>query len=330
MWQPCFRPFEEIWAREVWQLIRSRAVNMRFAMPYEVCSDRGLWLFKSTDSLNLELDLDATFRKLLNNSLPLNRKGRRALKAQLWQDHRLSERGFELSRPHWSAVVHEIAREFPVNDPHQVVDVFVRRLSGHITDVAMERELAQMLLRPTQMVRFAFEMDELRTQCPQVVVAFGETVVRAVADLRARLAEVSDSVRSNFWKYVPATVVRRPALEAALRGRRHIRGLRISDEQVSEIVHDAALGALPAVDLISRATQVYAAQHANANKPRKARYSDGPDLLHLTYLPYCDVFRADGYTADVLRQCHPLASAKVARSLEDLPALIERHIALAA
>jgi hypothetical protein len=282
-------------------------------MPYEVYSDQGIWLFKSTDKLNL--DLDAIIRNAMKGSVAGNRKERRALESQ-------SRRGLRL---YSSETAREIARKFPVNDPQELVDIFIRRLSRRITDAAVEKKLTEILLRPTQIIRFTFEMDELRTRCPDVVVSIGERVVLAIADLRARLVEISDSVKNDFSRYVPAALLRRPALEAAFRGRRHIRGLRISDEQIGEIVHDAPYGAFKAVDLISRATQIYAAQHAS--DPRKTRYSDGADLLHLTYLPYCDVFRADVYTADVLRQCDPLATAKVARRLEDLSALIERCLA---
>ena len=221
----------------------------------------------------------------------------------------------------------EISKRFPVTDADHIVKLFGRLLAGSIDKQHFEQEFARFLSRPTQMATFIFEMDEIRKHCPQFVVAIGERLVQMVSDLRAGLAPIPQTPRRKLARYLPDTVARKPAVQAALRDRHRIRGANLTDDVVEEVVCTAKIGALPAVDLISRVSKVYAMQHATM--PRNPELSDGPDLMHLTYLPYCDIFRTDTYMVELLKQCGTLASATVARSLDEFPAVIERLIASA-
>ena len=198
---------------------------------------------------------------------------------------------------------------------------------GKISRQSFDKEFRRQLLRPTQIATFIFEMDEIRKHCPQFVVTIGESLLRMVSDLRAELTPIPRFERQKLTHYLSDTVARKPAVQAALSDRRRVRGAKLSDQRVEQLAYNAEAGAFPAIDLISRVAKVYATQHAIMPRTEE---SDGPDFMHLTYLPYCDIFRADTYIVELLKQCSTLVSATVVRSLDDLPTVIERLIAPAA
>jgi hypothetical protein len=314
----CFRPFQEIWKREVWSAIQSSVPGSRFAIPYAVRSDDGLWIL---DSADLRLNLDVAVKGALKD-LPLNHAQRRALKARLLQRGRLTDFGLSLAKPHWASAGDEIARRFPVTDADDVVELFGSLLSGSINKQKFEKNFGRLLLRPTQMTRFIFEMDEVRKHCPAFVVGIGEGMVRMVSQLRAGLTSIPQFQRRDVVIHLADNLLRKPAVEAALRDRQRVRGAKLTDDRVEQIAYGATIGALPAIDLISKAAKVYATRHATM--PRNPEASDGPDFMHLAYLPYCDVFRTDTYMAELLKQCGTLVTATVVRTLDELPKVIGR------
>jgi hypothetical protein len=317
----CFRPFDEIWKREVWSLVQSSVVGPRFAIPFEVRSDDGLWMLDPADAL--QLDLDREIKRSLRD-LPLNNSQRRALKARLLRRDRLTNFGLELVKPSWASARDEIAKRFPVTDADRIVELFGMLLSGKISRQSFDKEFKRQLLRPTQIVSFIFEMEEIRKHCPQFVVTIGESLLRMVSGLRTGLTAIPQYERRKLARYLSDTIARKSAVQAALGDRRRVRGAKLPDQRVEELAYSAEVGALPAVDLISRVAKVYATQHAIM--PRNPEASDGPDFMHLTYLPYCDIFRADTYIVELLKQCSTLVSATVVRNLDDLPTVIERLI----
>lgn len=57
----------------------------------------------------------------------------------------------------------------------------------------------------------------------------------------------------------------------------------------------------------------------NSSTRRKPKVSDFGDILHAAYLPYVDIFRADGNTALIIKQANLPFKTKVVSKLTDLP-----------
>lgn len=66
----------------------------------------------------------------------------------------------------------------------------------------------------------------------------------------------------------------------------------------------------------------------NSLTTRKAKTSDFGDILHAAYLPYVDIFRADGNTASIIEQAKLPFKTKVVSKLTDLPNEIENLLIL--
>jgi hypothetical protein len=82
----------------------------------------------------------------------------------------------------------------------------------------------------------------------------------------------------------------------------------------------------PGIATASALTLHVAQRSARVRQSRAPKFSDFGDAYHAIYLPYVDVFRADAFIADVLRQCKlPFPTVVVDRFL-DLPKRVQELI----
>ncbi|WP_285412587.1 hypothetical protein [Pseudomonas sp. lyk4-40-TSB-59a] len=73
--------------------------------------------------------------------------------------------------------------------------------------------------------------------------------------------------------------------------------------------------------------QIFLSSVVAVKNTRKARDSDLGDLVHSMYLPYVDIFRADGATASALRNAQIKVGAKIVTNLDELVVEVEGMIA---
>jgi hypothetical protein len=63
------------------------------------------------------------------------------------------------------------------------------------------------------------------------------------------------------------------------------------------------------------------------NRSTSLKNSDGADLMHAYYVPYCDIFRADKRTTDLLRKIHRITNLNnttILKNTEELPQAIRK------
>ncbi|MFV0889658.1 hypothetical protein ACNKH9_23225 [Metapseudomonas otitidis] len=105
-------------------------------------------------------------------------------------------------------------------------------------------------------------------------------------------------------------------------------GLSKEDVPPASIV-SASLESTPSIYVFSELlTQIFLTSVVTVKNTRKARDSDLGDLMHSIYLPYVDIFRADGATASALHNAQIGTTAKIVTSLEDLVTEVEARITL--
>ena len=102
----------------------------------------------------------------------------------------------------------------------------------------------------------------------------------------------------------------------------------LSKEHVSPAsIVSASLESTPSIYVFSKLlTQIFLTSVVAVKNTRKARDSDLGDLVHSMYLPYVDIFRADGATASALHNAQIGTTAKIVTSLEDLVTEVEVRI----
>jgi hypothetical protein len=103
----------------------------------------------------------------------------------------------------------------------------------------------------------------------------------------------------------------------------------LSEDRVStDLKVSASLESTPSIYVFSKLlAQIFLASVVAIKNTRKARDSDLGDLVHSMYLPYVDIFRADGATASALHSAQIGAAAKIVTNLDDLVTEVEAMIA---
>lgn len=100
---------------------------------------------------------------------------------------------------------------------------------------------------------------------------------------------------------------------------------RARGEAWAHLVIPSKFGSIPSLDaFLSAAGEMIRRSIVPSAQPRQPRVSDVGDLLHMSYLPYVDVFRCDGFGAGIAAEVVASMdlSVRVAATIEDALAAI--------
>jgi hypothetical protein len=129
---------------------------------------------------------------------------------------------------------------------------------------------------------------------------------RGARDISNRL-DLRQKLLSIVWKYGQARLV----------------DLGVTPERWKNEVVDSDVWALPGLDVYVETVKVFVREVlSSVSDPRKVKRGDSGDLLHCIYLPYVDLFRADGASVNRLSQSAPQYRGKLVSKLADLPTRI--------
>lgn len=273
-----------------------------------VTSDIGFWHPDFSElALTLRQSIVDGIRKILVEK-ELNRHRRRAVERQLFPNGRLSAkvvRGLQVGR---QELLSELSRQFPLSERFFTEDLMLKFAAGDVpaqeiveelcivfrdlekfigwtfdtrdTDrksVAWLRDHGYGLVSKIEGLREKFDIPGLRQQAP---VMFDR-------EMQKRLEAKVPELREMWLDHVKDTLEKRyPRIKVAPGSWEEFKA-----EPSSSM--DALIGVF----------LEYWKRHLRMS--RKPIPSDGADLLHLLHLPYCDIFRADGDTAQTAK---PLAS----------------------
>jgi hypothetical protein len=269
-----------------------------------------------------EVNLAGMMKSVIKENAPFNRKARRALQARVWGSGWL-RKGIPTGPAEQDLT--DLAQRHALNDVDHLYTIVSDYMRGAISSAYAENEFLKVLLKPAQVVRLVFELDHMRdANLAPIVRAFGVNLTNAIMDMRTQLGTLSHAVKLAVSQRFPEVSLRTAAINAALQNEKDLQTRKISRQGVDKIITNASKGCLPAVDFLSMVTTSYAVRHMAM--PRRPARSDGGDLLHLAYLPYCDLFRADTEVAEMVKNCAGGMGGRVVRKLEDLPRAIEERM----
>lgn len=101
---------------------------------------------------------------------------------------------------------------------------------------------------------------------------------------------------------------------------------RLQEEGLS-VTTDEAIRYLPGTWSAARTlAEVLQSTMGRIKTPRKGKRSDFGDGVHCIYLPYVDVFRADGFLAPLIKATKPPFQTTIVGDLNELPAAIEAKL----
>jgi hypothetical protein len=105
--------------------------------------------------------------------------------------------------------------------------------------------------------------------------------------------------------------------------------LKIDPDAPSDPISDDDLWLLaPGISTMGAAAAHISMRTANDRKsPRTPKESDFGDIAHSSYIPYVDLFRADGFAADVLKKLRSAQSTVIVPRLTELVPEIQKRLA---
>jgi hypothetical protein len=274
--------------------------------------------------------------QLLKEEVPhLRREDRRKVEAVVRRDGTLEPWVRErIADPAVAQAVRRMVSEsFGLPDETPGLDVMARVLVGEVPPSEADQWL-QGLMRdlPT-----CFALNATRENDKAI---FGG-LRAAGTSIAALLAEAADNMRlfisevglrsarrsranrlpTDLQRFRDQTRARLIAKHWDIERKRRGVGPRVRGEAWRTRVESSSFGSIPALDaFIAAGSGVMAMSLAPSAQPYRGRDSDAGDVMHMTYLPYVDIFRCDSGKAqvarDVVRELH--LETMVAPTIEDV------------
>lgn len=218
----------------------------------------------------------------------------------------------------------EVQSKFPVGNSFYEKMIFRKYLLGQIKEREFVEVLFGGILEPENFVANYFEeredvrklfsgFVELEREFKERLVGSQKNllVMKEEADRRGMEINFNKKFRENSYGY-SATKLQESEISGAL--------LR---EMANGIPH-------PILKSISAHLMIQREYLLNnmmiSNVMRKIRESDAGDLFHSFYIPYSDIFRADGYFANLVGKHGAKFNCLVLDKLEKLPEAIEKRV----
>jgi len=296
--------------------------------------DNGHW-FPTIDfnanSFTSELELQ--LRQMLKENV-MGRNARRQLKGRIYRDGHLSPEAkavVEASAEHSS---NELAKLFPISQRFFDERILLRVICKELHPSVLREVIEEAYSSPVLFVDWVFDRYDKEKELTKWLREGGfitalekvRVEIDALPDwahqdanlsslfdkkLRQKMQDTIAAVRERILLSIYSDVVTQNAYR------------RISARAWRKAVIEGKTK-LPTLDLLLEVSREYFCANAalGANR-RKLRVSDYGDIMHMAYLPHVDLFRCDGYAANLLKSVEHPHQSKIVGKLATLVDRVE-------
>lgn len=301
---------------------------------HKVVSDDGQWFPDLSDlAISLRSMLVHGFEEALSE-LPLDALQKRCLTDLILKDGKLTDLGLRiLLSQDRKALLDTLAEQFPLSQRFFDEDLMLKFVRGDVDALDICREFEIVFRDVHTFISWTFDRYDRAKELVLWLRELGGDIGDAISAIRKEVDDLhrphrpdSKSLNRRLRTSIDANMLpfRRRALLKCIRGREAELVSRGVLAPALEKVLTSPLGSVPTVDALIVAISEYLKRNVSVSKfPRSVSKSDAGDLLHLSYLPYCDVFRADGETAQVAKRVAAIFGTRVVSRAEDLIAAID-------
>lgn len=296
------------------------ANRVRTALP--VSLENGWYPAVGNFSANLKQNAYSEIIKERSVEFGLNRKARRAAESKI-QKYDLLE-----SLNYYPGIVDRVIEHFPIPREH-VATVLPKYIAGSISHSQFGTALLSAIANPETFVVMYYERYTGDHSLLDWMRDLGEQLHRAVSEFRERIAglEIPKSLQSELTGRAAEWAVRiaRKLLETLSDECGEI-GLH-SDGLRRLLADDGLLTSIPYFKMLERVLPIYFQENSGfRERGRAPTRSDGGDMAHALYIPFCDIWRGDVYFASLLRRCGYQTDCEIVSRLSELPDAIARRL----
>jgi hypothetical protein len=273
-------------------------------------SDDGSWFPDIGDlARSFRSSMTEGIRKALKENVN-NRHDRRAAEKMFIKNNKLTElAASKLLVPQRATLLRTLEEQFPLSERFFKEDLIIRFAIGQLPAAELLRELSVVFRNIEKFIGWTYDTRDTERKTVKWFRELGAQLKNNVENMRKLFEPFVGVVPSVQIKNTLELMVeeRTPELR-----RKFITG--IAEKPDGAPIGE--LGDLPALDAYVRALGLYVKMSIRGD--RNLLPSDSGDLMHLTHGPYCDVFRADGYTSQIASQVLKPYGTKVVPKLAQL------------
>ncbi|MDD5240783.1 MAG: hypothetical protein PHG47_03560 [Sulfuricella sp.] len=282
---------------------------------------------------NLFDGLQESFRTRLREELQKTgaiRSVRRAIEKKLFKaDGSFTDEGAKILDTSDGAL--ELKNQLPITERFYQHNMLSAYIKGEIDSATINNEIKNGICNPMHFIGWYAEQDgaknllswlrgtgldninnieELRLQVGRLS-ELAPVIGKSQDEVFDKVSNTLDGVISNVRKRLIRFFLNKATLPK--RDVRNIEKHALNSQFLS----------LPGLDCFLTCVRQYAGENVvPSSAQRKLRRSDMGDMFHCIYIPYVDVFRADGYTSQIVSRNAAYYGTTVVPSLLDLPAAI--------
>jgi hypothetical protein len=287
-----------------------------------------------------------TYRKISEHikSLPLRRFEKKQLVKKYFKRGQLTKEAIE------AIIENQFSGSIPIGNEVIFFEEFISNEMwiGYLTGEITEKEFLDSMLNNMMNVElFISKLCEYNSEIRKVFVSFvlksGDKIFESIE----KVFKITGDIKSEWIQYgfsgeeiesimkkkydSPAMktmeMVRRTVLSNLYNNnKRKIRSKGLKWEDWDRHIINSEVGKIPSIDMLLLVNMQFILDRIK-NRGTKLKNSDGADLMHAYYVPYCDIFRADKRTTDLLRKVYRITNMNnttVLKNPEELPQAIRK------
>lgn len=258
----------------------------------------------------------------LKNELHLPRAARRRIKGGL----RRGGMRELLSKGDTREEMRKYQEQMPISDRFIEEDLFRKFLLKQVPRKELEEEMLGEIRRPTQFVKWYFERYDGDKGLPDWMGSMGVEIATILRQLKRDIEgiNISPEDRDRFLTRQASEfalgVSRKLFSEAAPK----LNKLGLGKRAIDRLLNSPDRASTPTISALSALFIQTVRKHipCGPNSP-KVKDSDGGDIIHALYVPYCHVWRGDASSAELARQTFRGCKTRIVGKLRDLPEALE-------
>ena len=323
---------------------RKLACNALFLSNKECAAeDNGRWFPDFADKVdNFRQIAINSIRDTLNN-MSLPRKQRKAIEKKMHKNGKFTDTAFQYLSQNRNDLLEKLSNEFPLTNRFWKDDLILQFFGGKISNRELLNEIQLGFFDAENFIGWYIDRYKKGKSIPSWLRDAGNDNLKKIQYLREEYEKLMDfgiktgksekeiyaDIKKIEKRLKPSIKLHREKILTNIWKKRRHKLLKhgLTEKIWKEKIVNSNLGEIPSIDIYAQALFKYIINNvSNLRFQRKILGSDHADLLHIRYLPYVDIFRADGYMGNLIKPLAKSYNTQIVTSLGDIPDAINNYL----
>ena len=253
-----------------------------------------------------------------------NRAQRRQVEKELFKNGKLTPKAMGLMQSiERKELIETVKQEFPLSDKFYTEDLLLKFAAGKVTSSEIIDEFYIVFSDIERFIGWTYETRDADRKTTRWLRSLGESMQSNIANLRHKLEtieadDIEVALRQLDSVLLQTRQKRLKEIQSQLPSM-----TRRNEGKWTELL-ESPLGTVRSLDAHLILLKEYFRRAVQTH--RKIKASDAGDLFHLTYLPYCDLFRTDGDASETAKPLAAHCGTRIVSKLSMLSSAIDEEL----